>query len=194
MFARLGFTSRRQRRRPSTTTRRRMALPLISRMPFVATASPTSSYWRVLGNRSSPTTESAPPRPRIAQIKPSQPMPYPFRICTPSQIIYRMPTPCRSYSSALCHAKSPLRVVMFQDQMEPPQPVWKTYQRRRNLNRFSAREALSDASSSSWNSQVSLLPGRRVFASNPAPPRRSFVAEGRTAARSPSRVSVRDDT
>ena len=193
MFARLGFAFRRQRRRrrPSATDRRRMALPPIPRMPFVATATPTS-YWRVLGNSSSPTTETAPTGPRIAQIKPSQPMPYPFRICTPSQIIYRIPTPCRSYSSALCHAKSPLRVVMFQDQMEPPQPAWKAYQRRRNLNRFSAREALSDASS--WNSQVSLLPRRRSFSLNPAPPRRSFVAEGRTATGSPSPPSVRDDT
>jgi hypothetical protein len=193
MFARPGFALRRQqrRRRPSATDRRRMALPPILRMPFLATASPTS-YWRVLGNSSSPTTETAPTGPRIAQIKPSQPMPYPFRICTPSQIIYRIPTPCRSYSSALCHAKSPLRVVMFQDQMEPPQPAWKAYQRRRNLNRFSAREALSDASN--WNSQVSLLPRRRSFSLNPAPPRRSFVAEGRTATRSPSPPSVRDDT
>jgi hypothetical protein len=169
-----------------------MALPPVSRMPFLATASPTSSYWRVLGNRSSPTTETAPVRPRIAQIKPTQPMPYPFRICTPSQIIYRMPTPCRLYSSVLCHAKSPLRVVMSQDQMEPSQPVWRPYQRRRNLNRFSAREALSDATS--WNSQVSLLPGRRIFTSNLAPPRSSFAAEGRTTTRSPSPASVRDDT
>lgn len=178
----------------TTTTRtvdstRKMALPPVSRMPFIAaTASPTSSYWRVLGNRSSPTLETAPLRSSIAQAQPLQPMPYPFRVCTPSQIIYRIPTPCRLYSSFECHSKSPLRVVMFQDQIEPPQPIWRPYQRRRGLNRFSAREALSDASS--WNSQVSLLPRRRSFVSDPASPRRPATAEGPTAARSFSR----DDT
>ena len=169
-----------------------MALSPISRMPFVATASPASSYWRVLGNRSSPTTETAPARPSIAQTKPFQPMPYPFRICTPSQIIYRIPTPCRLYSSFECHATSPLRVVMFQDQMIPPKPVWRHNQRSRDLNRSAAREALSDAFS--WNSQVSLQPRRRNIAPNPAPPRRSSAAEGQMPARPPSIATVWDDT
>jgi hypothetical protein len=198
MSARSGFCTRQRRRRPSTTNRRKMALPPISRMPFLATACPTSPvlpYWPdVIGRPFSPTTETAPARPRIAQTKPCQPMPYPFRICAPRQIIYKIPTPCRLYSSFECHEKSPLRVVMFQDQIEPPQPVWRAFQRRRNLNRFSAREALSDASG--WSSQVSLLPRRRSFVSSAAPPRRASAAEGQgqAAARSSPTTSARDDT
>jgi hypothetical protein len=168
-----------------------MALAPITRMPFLATASPASSYWRVLGNRSSPTTETAPARPSIAQTKPFQPMPYPFRICTPSQIICRIPTPCRLYSSFECHARSPLRVVVFQHQVEPPKPVWRPLQRQRNHNRSAAREALSDAFS--WNSQASLQPRRRNLGSDPAPHRRISADEGPALARSLPTRSIRDD-
>jgi hypothetical protein len=169
-----------------------MALPSVSRMPFLATASPTSSYWRVIGDRPSPTTETAPARPSIEQRKPSQPMPYPFRICTPSQIIYRMPAPCRLYASNACHLKSPLRMVVFQDQTDPPKPVWRHLQRAHGLDRSAAREALSDAFS--WSSQTSLLPRRRNFVPHPASPRRLSTAESPTLVRSPSTTSVRDDT
>lgn len=168
-------------------------------MPFLATASPASSRWPGAGLLSSPTTETTPVQPSIAQSSPSQPMPYPFRICSPSQIIHRMPTPCPSYSPIECHAKSPLRMVMFQDHIEPPEPpepVWKPAQRRRDLNRSSAREALSDAFSwDSRHSQVSLLPRRRRSpVSILTSPRSSPAAEDTLAARFPSTASVRNDT
>ena len=161
-------------------------------MPFLATATPASSRWPGAGLLSSPTTESTPFRPSIALSSPSQPMPYPFRICAPSQIIHRMPTPCPSYSSIECHAKSPLRMVMLQDQIELPEPIWKPAQRRRDINRSAAREALSDALS--WDSQISLLPRRRSPVSIPISPCKSPAAEGTLAARFPSTAPARDYT
>lgn len=154
-----------------------MALPSVSHTPSLATSSPTSSHSpAVAGVGSSPTTETPPAPPTVARFTtPSPPMPFPCRISRPTQIIHRMPTPCRAYSSFECFAYSPLRTVMHQDQVKPPQPAWKPFQRRRDIDRSAAREALSDASN--WNSQVSLLPRRRSFGWSPTSPRRSAAAD-----------------
>jgi hypothetical protein len=77
-----------------------------------------------------------------------------------SQITQRMPAPCFLYTSTRRHTQSPLRTAVTQDRAETAQRIVRSRTRFQGPSESSARDALSDASSS--QSRMMLLPGRRI--------------------------------
>jgi hypothetical protein len=136
---------------PKAQTKRGMAFLSISHMPFLSLA--PSHLPRDFG-RDVPTKSS-----QVSTMQGRQLYIRYLHLRQASQITQRMPAPCFLYTSTRRRTQSPLRTTVTQDRAETVQRIMRSRRRFQGPSESSARDALSNATSS--QSRMMLLPNWR---------------------------------